>query len=127
MFPNPLKLVRCLSAFRVPHSMPIFMAACPVMATPLGVVMLVQSLGPIASPALYGFAEAGRGISWLPLLSRVKCVPLLPTYEADNTMCDGSSFWTLRFHCCMYGHNTLSGTEVGASANNEPPPAPMLP
>src|SRR5437660_296410 len=39
----------------------------------------------ICSPVAYGFADAGTGRSWLALLSKVKCVPLLPTYAVDRT------------------------------------------
>src|SRR6267378_5917802 len=44
-----------------------------------GAVGLFGSCTMLGSPAVYGFDEAGTGRSWLPLLSRVKWVPLLPT------------------------------------------------
>src|ERR1700719_1946171 len=43
------------------------------------VVKLAQSAATIGVPAGYGLLPAGTGKSWLESLTRVKCVPLLPT------------------------------------------------
>src|SRR5438046_4731729 len=64
-----------------PQATPRLFAACPETATPLGVVSVPQSswpLAPIASPGLYGFAEAGTDCSWFRLRCNVRCVPLNP-------------------------------------------------
>src|SRR5205814_3424003 len=64
----------------------------PVMASGVGQTVLAGRPVPfgsaavtIGSPFVEGFADEGTGRSWLALLSRVRCVPLLPTYAADST------------------------------------------
>src|SRR5260370_37498158 len=61
-------------------------------------VLFGSPAGTIGSPLVEGFAEAGSGKSWFALLSRVKCVPLLPTYAAAGTQWEGNSFCTQTFH-----------------------------
>src|SRR5215469_2388809 len=98
MLLSPGKAVRRRSAFAPQPAIARLMAACPVIGTPLGVIAFVGTpsalnvvpqsgeLGELelgggsvmASPGLYGLA-APMGTSWLPLLSNVRCVPLLPT------------------------------------------------
>src|ERR1700675_1039269 len=94
---------------------PRLIAAWPVIATPLGVMALVGTPvtgskvvpqsgelaplrpGVIGWPAAYGVM--GVGSSWLRLLSRVRCVPLLPTYERVATVLRATSCWISKCHC----------------------------
>src|SRR5258707_265933 len=48
----------------------------------------------------YGLSAGETGSSWLESLVRVRCVPLLPTYDTCATMCCGNSCCTSRCHCC---------------------------
>src|SRR5581483_1328226 len=95
-----------------------FSAAFPLMVCPFttavtcGVPMfasVLQSFGPIGElVAKYGLRLAGTGVIWFKSNCRVRCVPLLPTYETVATVFFAMSCCISKCDCCMYGHFTLS-------------------